>query len=249
MSGNFGRKRIYLMRHGHVDYFDPEITDPRMVKLTDQGEEQAGAASVALQQIDFDIAISSGLPRTQRTAEIVLAGRDEEPAITPVPGIEELKSGWIKATTREELAARLAYSFDNAEAEGARFMEDGELFSEAQARITGSLEDLILNESWKSALVVAHEGVNRIVLGWASGGGLATIAAFEQDLCCINVLDVDVTPKENGPGAQIERILIKAVNVTPYDYIKNGLSRSSLEHLFDVDFGMSRPPLRKINTA
>ena len=88
---------------------------------------------------------------------------------------------------------------------------------------------------------MAHEGVNRIVLGWACGGGLATISAFEQDLGCINIIDVDVTPAESGAGLQIERMAIKALNMTAYDFVKKGLSRSSLEHLFDVDFGGLRP--------
>ena len=87
---------------------------------------------------------------------------------------------------------------------------------------------------------MAHEGVNRILLGWACGGGLASIGAFEQDLCCINVIDVDITPAPQG-GVQIERAIIKALNITPYDYVKGGLPRTSLEHLFDVDFGGARP--------
>ena len=89
--------------------------------------------------------------------------------------------------------------------------------------------------------MVAHEGVNRIGLGWACGGGLKTIASFEQDLCCVNVIDLDITPAPSGNGLTIERILIKAINVTPYDFVKHGLSRTSLEHLFDIDFGGAPP--------
>ncbi len=99
----------------------------------------------------------------------------------------------------------------------------------------------MLTRDWRTALVVAHEGVNRIALGWACGGGLSTIAAFEQDLACLNLIDVDVTPNEAGTGLQIERMALKALNVTAYDFVKKGLTRSSLEHLFDVDFGGLRP--------
>ncbi|WP_165793882.1 histidine phosphatase family protein [Hyphococcus luteus] len=236
-----GRRRIYLMRHGHVDYFAPDLTDPRQVSLTDEGRAQAEAARDALKHAEFDIAVYSGLPRTKETAEIVLSGNDAPPALVAHEGLEEIKSGWIKATTREELAARLAYSFDDAHRPGASFLPDGETFEDAQTRITAALRELILEQEWRSALIVAHEGVNRIALGWACGGGLSTIAAFEQDLACINLLDVDVTPAENRAGLQIERIAVKALNVTAYDFVKKGLSRSSLEHLFDVDFGGLRP--------
>jgi probable phosphoglycerate mutase len=236
-----GRRRIYLMRHGHVDYFAPELTDPRMVTLTDEGREQAAAAGEALRHAKFDIAVYSGLPRTRETAEIVLGSNDNPPSLVAHEGLEEVKSGWIKAATREELAAILAYSFEGAEAPDARFLPDGETFVSAEARITAAIEELVFDKEWRSALFVAHEGVNRIALGWACGGGLATISAFEQDLCCINIIDIDVTPAEFGDGLQIERAAIKALNVTAHDYVKKGLSRSSLEHLFDVDFGGLRP--------
>ncbi len=240
-----GRRRVFLMRHGHVDYFAPDITDPRSVPLTDDGRRQAEAARDALRHTTFDIAVCSGLPRTRETAEIILSGNDNPPKLTDLPQIEELKSGWITAQTREELAARLAYSFDDAGEDGAAFLPDGETFSSAQDRIVAGLEGLLTQGDWQTALVVAHEGVNRIALGWACGGGLRTISSFEQDLCCVNLIDFDITPNPQGTGLQIERKLIKAMNVTPYDFVKKGLSRTSLEHLFDIDFGMARPPREK----
>lgn len=239
-----GRRRIYLMRHGHVDYFDPALTDPRQVALTEEGRKQAQAARDALRHIAFDLALFSGLPRTRETAEIVLAAHGKEaPPLTAEPGFEELKSGWIQAVSREELAARLAFCFDDAASEGASFLPDGEVFADAEARVVRAIEETVLQRDWKTALIVAHEGVNRLVLGWACGGGLKSVAAFEQDLCCVNIIDVDVTPAEDGEGLQVERAILKAVNVTPYDYVKGGLPRTSLEHLFDVDFGGVRPKI------
>ena len=59
MATGSGRRRIYLMRHGHVDYFAPGLTDPRGVPLTDEGVGQANAAGDALQHVEFDFAIHS----------------------------------------------------------------------------------------------------------------------------------------------------------------------------------------------
>lgn len=236
-----GRRRIYLMRHGHVDYFDPEAADPRQVVLTEQGRKQAQAARDALKHVPFDMVAHSGLPRTRETAEIVLAANADAPEPLSEPGIEELKSGRLVADTREELAARLAFCFDAAAEPESRFLPDGETFAAAEKRIVAAMEKLIVDRVWRTALIVAHEGVNRILLGWASRGGLATIGAFEQDLACVNVIDIDVTPAETGGGLQVERAILKAVNVTPYDYVKSGLPRTSLEHLFGVDFGGTRP--------
>lgn len=233
-----GRRRLFLMRHGHVDYFAPGLADPRIVPLTEDGRRQAAAAGEALKNVNFDLVVHSGLPRTRETAELVLAGR--EFAAEAEPGLEELRSGWVVAASREELAAMLAFSFDDAHLPGAAFLPDGETFAAAEQRIVEAMERLTARR-WKTALVVAHEGVNRILLGWASGGGLKTIGAFEQDLACINVIDLDITPRADGGGLQIERALLKSVNVTPYDYLKGGLPRTSLEHLFEIDFGRGRP--------
>ena len=236
-----GRRRIYLMRHGHVDYFAPGITDPRTVPLTDEGRGQAIAAGRALADTPLDLVVHSDLPRTRETAALVLQQREIAPPVVGAPGLEELKSGWLRIESREELAAILAFSLDGAGEPGATFLPDGETFANAEQRIVEALNELILCRDWKTALIVAHDGVNRVILGWACGGGLKTIGAFEQDLACINVLDVDVTPLPDGARLQIERVILKAINITPYDFVKTGLSRTSPEHLFDIDFGLGRP--------
>jgi len=80
---------------------------------------------------------------------------------------------------------------------------------------------------------VAHEGVNRIALSWAIGAPLGASAGFEQDTGCINILDFDLVPSPGSPGASmIERAVIKAVNLTPANYLKNGMNLRSLEAIF-----------------
>ena len=66
-----------------------------------------------------------------------------------------------------------------------------------------------------------------------TGNGLSGVQAFEQDLACINVLDFDMVPREDGSvGTEIARALIKTVNVTPYNYTKHGMNMTSLEAIF-----------------
>lgn len=239
-----GRRRLYLMRHGHVDYFAPSLSDPRQVDLTDEGRAQAEAASLALAHVKFDVALCSGLPRTVQTATIILNNQqaEERPELKEDLRFEEVKSGWLKAGSREELAARLAFCFDDAGAPDARFLPDGETFECAEARSTEGLTQFLTTGTWKTGLLVAHEGINRILLSWCTRGGLRTIGAFEQDLCAVNIIDFDITPAPTGEGVQVERAILKLMNVTPYDIVKQGLPRTCLEHLFDVDFGASRPP-------
>ena len=81
--------------------------------------------------------------------------------------------------------------------------------------------------------MVAHEGINRLILGWSTGNGLKAVQSFEQDPACINVIDFDMVPREDGSvGTEIARCLIKSVNVTPYNYTKHGMNMTSLEAIF-----------------
>ncbi|MEM9842775.1 MAG: histidine phosphatase family protein, partial [Pseudomonadota bacterium] len=104
-------------------------------------------------------------------------------------------------------------------------------FSDAMDRIEDGLKGLLSRPSWSSALLVAHEVVNRMVLAWAIGAPLGSSAAFEQDTGCINIIDFDLVPDLDG-NTRIERAMIKAVNLTPANYLKNGMNLRSLEAIF-----------------
>ena len=59
------RRRLYVMRHGAVSYFDAgRPLKPEDVPLTVAGRDQAYAAASMLRGIGFDRVITSGLPRT-----------------------------------------------------------------------------------------------------------------------------------------------------------------------------------------
>ncbi len=241
LPGTTGRRRIYLMRHGHVDYFGREIReaggDFSVVPLTPLGQEQAKAAGIALSHVSFDRAVCSGYPRTKQTAEYVLAAQPSgsAPALEVDAGLVEVHGGdYGHVRSRAEMAAKMAFHFDIAGEPGASMLPGGEVFAVAMERAVASVERLLAEPGWHTLLIAAHEGINRLLLGWASGGGLSAVRAFEQDTACINVLDFDMVPNENG-GTQIERIMIKAVNLTPYNYVKHGMNMNSLESIFAQD--------------
>ncbi|MFC6199905.1 histidine phosphatase family protein [Ponticaulis profundi] len=235
LPGTTGRRRIYLMRHGHVDYFSKEVVDskdPRLARLTPQGIAQAQAAGEALSDIGFDIAISSGLRRTRETAEHVLNRQNVSAAqLEHDPRLEELHSGqYIEFESREQLAATMTFQFENAHEPNASFFDGGERFDVALERSVEAIRDLLSRPNWATALVVAHEGINRILLSWMCHADLNASASFEQDTGCINILDFDLIP--DGDSNKIERRIIKSINLTPENYLKHGMNLRSLEAIF-----------------
>jgi probable phosphoglycerate mutase len=236
LPGTTGRRRIYLMRHGFVDYTSEAVRkarDPKVATLTPRGEEEARAAGIALSEVHFDLALYSGLPRTRQTADIVLAEHPKAPNLEVDERFGELRSGtYMDFHSAEHLAAVMTFTFEQAGEPGAEFLPGGEKFADALIRGRAALRDLLLRPGWATALVVAHEVMNRMLLADVIGAPLGASAGFEQDTGCINILDFDMVPDESGEGTRIERGVIKAVNLTPANYLKNGMNLRSLEAIF-----------------
>jgi len=224
LHGTNGRHRLYLMRHGAVRYFDDDgrPVDPSRVALTDEGRAQARAAGAALAAVPIDRVVCSGLPRTRETAALAIAGRDL--AVEEMPDLQEIKGGRFADIPRERIEAEIVYGFEAAAAPGARFA-GGELIADFERRVVGAALGLLDRPGWTNLLLVAHDAVNRVLLGWASGAGLASVASFEQDMGCLNIIDVDLA------AGEIVRTLIKALNVTPYNLAKLGLNLTSMEQV------------------
>jgi probable phosphoglycerate mutase len=236
LPGTTGRRRIYLMRHGFVDYTSAAVRaarDPKVATLTERGVEEARAAGVALSEVHFDLALCSGLARTRQTAEFVLAEHPNAPALEEDERFGELRSGsYMDFHSAEHLAAVMTFTFEQAGEPEAAFLPGGERFADALIRIREALADLLARPDWATALVVAHEVVNRMLLADVIGAPLGASAGFEQDTGCINILDFDLVPAESGEGTIVERGVIKAVNLTPANYLKNGMNLRSLEAIF-----------------
>jgi len=222
------------MRHGHVDYLSRHVVesgDLHTVALTVRGRSEAEAAARAFGHVGFDRAVCSGLPRTRETAELVLAGVKDAPPLEVDADLVELRGGSRPdVKSRAELIRLMNSYFERAHEPGATNLADGEVFEVAQARAVTAIERLLAAHDWHTALVVAHEGINRLILSWACGAGLRAMSAFEQDTGCVNIIDFDL-----GGIGNVRRALVKAVNLTPYNYLKHGMNLTSLEAIMQRD--------------
>jgi len=219
------RRRIYLMRHAEVSYFDADgrPLDPRHVPLTDVGRRQARAAGAALAEVVFDLAVCSGLPRTAETARLVLGERDLP--VREDARLKEVKAGRLDAVPADERERVIAYAYDGAEAMDAAFI-GGECWIDFQQRVLAAWAALVARDGWQDALVVAHDAVNRVLLSHVAGAGLPGLKAFEQDPACINMIELDVD------AGQVRRAFLRAVNHAPYDPARIGNRRTVMERIF-----------------
>jgi len=220
------RRRVWLMRHAEAAYFDEHGRhDPnaRDVPLTPNGRAQAAAMRDILKNVAFDRAVCSGLPRTRQTAGIVLAERQMELEIEP--GLAEIETGDRSAVPPERLKDEFAYALFAAGDEGSSFHR-GERFDAFLDRVVPAWERAIAPRDWTEMLLVAHGVTNRVILAWVLGLPLGAIGRFEQDSCCLNVIDLDT-----APDGAIKRRFLRTVNLTATDAAKVNVRRTTVENL------------------
>lgn len=209
------------MRHGEVTYFDAAgpIQRPSEAVLNELGQEQAAAASAALLDVPFDCVVTSGLARTDHTAEIVLAGR--QLPIERHPELHEIAPGLTSGISPAEVGEAIARGFRGPLEREMQFL-GGERYGDFLDRVVPCWTRLIARRDWTTMLLVAHGGVNRAILAHVIGCGLPGFGALEQDPAAINLIDVD----DHGAG------VVRLVNFTPYNALKTGCHLTTMERLF-----------------
>jgi broad specificity phosphatase PhoE len=210
------RRRIYLMRHAQVAYFENgRPLRPDLVPLTDAGREQASAAGELLAGIQLDRVITSGLPRTVETARIVAP--DHEPEAWPE--LREIESGRLGDIPEDELEAAFVGAWRDVVPEDTPFL-GGETIRSLLDRVLPAVDRLLADGSWDVVLAVLHGGVNRAILSYALTGGRALLGNLEQSPACVNVLDVG------------DDWVVRAVNHTPYDPVHLSGRLRTMEELW-----------------
>ena len=209
------RRRIYLMRHGAVSYFENgRPVAPHEVPLTEDGRAQAQTAAKVFERVTFDRVVTSGLPRAVETARTVAPGVEPE----SWPDLREIESGKLADLPDPEAAFQRA--FRGVVPEDTVFL-GGETIGALYDRVIAALERLLADDGWDTVLAVLHGGVNRIVLSHALTGDRTYFGTFEQAPACINVLDL------GGDATWI----VRTVNYIPYDPLHPART-TTMEHLW-----------------
>jgi probable phosphoglycerate mutase len=221
---NTERRRIYLMRHGSVDYFraDGSAVPPDGVTLNLQGREQADSAGALFARagVRFDKVMASGLPRTMETAERVLAAAGQQAAIAVDARLQEIRPGRLADIPRDRLAQAFLGAFSGAaDVEQHRFL-GGESVGELLDRVLPAFDALLADTAWHSLLLVLHGGVNRALISRVLAGSRAFFGRIEQAPACINIID-----------AGADDLVLRGVNLAPTQWLHERERHTTMEKL------------------
>lgn len=220
------RRRIYLFRHGAVDYIDEHgewVVDPDVVDLNARGRAQAAAMAELFDGVDVDKALCTGLPRTRQTGETILGDRNIELGV--VTELEEIRPQKGQTAGGYDIYTDIAFSHWRAPEDDARFL-GGERYKDFYARISAAMWTLLEDPSWHNLAVFAHGGTNVAVLGWATGVGLKAFGLLDQSMCCLNVLDFDF-----DDSGRMLRKTVRAMNITADDPVMRHRHAGDMELL------------------
>jgi len=183
-----GCRKVYLIRHGAIASVHGRTYVGQAEKpLSAEGVRQVLRLRLMLEHAPISKIICSGISRAVRTAEILAAERGIAPQVCPA--LREISLGEWEGRSFAEIMRRFPEEF---KARGADLVHwrppAGESFGDLRDRVAPAFEEL-LKSTPDDLLIVAHAGVNRVILCEALGIPLANLFRIGQDYGCLNVIE------------------------------------------------------------
>ena len=177
-------RTVYLIRHG-----EPQLPDGRRIclsrtdlPLSDEGHRQAERLAAYFADIQLEGVYSSDLLRAKETALHISV------QATALPGLQELGVGEWEGLTFREIRERDPNLYARrGEDPAEHIMPGGERPADCRDRALTALRDL-LQKTEGDIAVVAHAGVNRLVLCELLGLSLNQFLTIPQPYGCVNIL-------------------------------------------------------------
>ncbi|KAF0219350.1 MAG: putative phosphoglycerate [Geobacteraceae bacterium] len=181
--------RVYLIRHGEVKGAGtPRYNGHGDVPLTDRGVAQYHQMKDRFAEAKIAACYSSDLSRCVTGAGILGTHLGVEPIRDR--NLRELNIGTWEGMTWAELMERYPAEWQARLADIVNFrVPQGENLLDLNGRVMPLIDGITKRHQGEDVLVVAHGGVNRIILLNAIGAPLSAFFNIEQSYCCLNIID------------------------------------------------------------
>ncbi|MDD5722247.1 MAG: histidine phosphatase family protein [Syntrophales bacterium] len=182
--------RLYLIRHGQVSNFSGgTYNGHKDVDITAYGVRQMEAIAARLSGEVLAGVYCSDLIRTQRGADIIAARHD---GLVPqsLPALRELDVKLWEGLDADGVEEGFPGAFDAWREQGAEYrIPGGESIRDLAGRVIPALRKILGAHDGENVVLVAHGGVNRVILADAMGLDFDHLYSIEQDYGCMNIID------------------------------------------------------------
>jgi alpha-ribazole phosphatase len=179
---------IYLIRHGEIAQSTPRrFVGQRDLPLTELGREQIARVAEFLATRSIDRILTSPLTRCRQSAHI-LTNRLQLAKAGAVAGLQEIGLGAWEGRTVEQLRSDFPGEYEARGLDIAGFRPTGgESFTDLLHRAWSAFDTFAAGAD-EPVAVVAHAGVNRVLLCRILGMPLANLFRLDQDYGCVNIM-------------------------------------------------------------
>jgi alpha-ribazole phosphatase len=181
--------RLYLVRHGELTTSNEwKYVGHLDVELNDTGIEQIKRLGKRLKGEGIDVILSSDLKRSAKSAEII----GEMLGLKSIShsDFREINLGHWEGMTKEEIVANFQEEFEKRASSLSEFrIKEGESFVDLRNRVIPRLMLYLDQNKGKNVLLVAHGGVNRVILCHVLGLDLNNLIRIDQAYGCLNIID------------------------------------------------------------
>jgi phosphoserine phosphatase len=201
--------RILLIRHGETDWNRAERFQGQIdIPLNAQGLAQAEKAGEFLKNTKLDLAFSSPLSRPLETCKAVLAHHEQIP-LTLVDDLQEISHGLWEGKLKAEIEAQFPGALEQwTETPEVVQMPEGENLQQVWERSLRAWQDLVEKTGDRTALVAAHDAINKAIVAGVLGLSPNAFWTFKQGNGAVTVFDYP-----DGPQG---KPVLAAVNLTTH---------------------------------
>jgi len=193
------RTRLFIVRHGettvssefrYIGHMDVDINENGIAQMNDLKDR--------FKNEEINALFCSDLLRSIKGAEIIARCHPIEPHACPE--FREINLGIWEGLTRDEIMKRYPQEYQQRLQDLGHFrIRGGESFKDLQLRVMKKLLSILNELKGKNIVLVAHGGVNRVILFDALNLDLQQLTRIDQAYGCVNIIDY----YENGPVVKL----------------------------------------------
>lgn len=196
-------KNLFLIRHGQTIGSSTErrYKGSIDVPLSEEGVEQIRQTAKFIKEYlrrddsfrentkkGLNAIYCSPLSRALKSAEIIAENFGLTPKI--IPNLRERNFGIWEGMTFDEIKDKYPKEFEAWASNPLKYSPiNGESTIEVRDRVVSAVEDILSNSDEENIAIVAHGGVNRIILCHIMGIPLENLFRIEQDYAAVNIIE------------------------------------------------------------
>ncbi|MDD3343007.1 MAG: alpha-ribazole phosphatase [Sulfurospirillaceae bacterium] len=188
-------EKIYLIRHGHINTGGEKrylgVTD---IPLDDLGIEQAKSLKSYFHPIPIDAVFTSPLQRCLKTSAILCDGKNLVSEV--VENFSEINMGDWENRSIATIKSLYPEAYEQRGKDLEHFTPPhGESFKMLSQRVIKAFNAIVLKYSG-TIVIVAHAGVNRMLLTQLLGKSINDMFSIEQPYACVGELIFEPTKEQ-----------------------------------------------------